>query len=260
MALIQSYLRPLAVVAGIVLGGLVPAGPAMAHEPDGGLGPNDAAAIEEIVRNYLLTHPEVLRDAARALAQQDQEIAAERRRQSMAEMREALINDPNTPVLGNAEGSVTVVEFFDYRCPYCRRVAPDLMQAVAADGDIRLVMKEFPVLGPASVAAARAALASVKQDRYGAFHEALMRAPSGLNENTVLAVAERAGLDLARLKADMAAADVADMIEQNLALAAALQINGTPTFVVGERVVPGAISVDQLRALVAEAREQAAAQ
>ncbi len=211
-------------------------------------------AIEEVVRNYLLTHPEILRDAANVLERRDREAAAERRRQAIAAYRPELEDDPDTPVMGNPDGDVTVVEFFDYRCPYCRGVVDDLMREVKADGNIRLVMKELPVLGPASVDAARAALAAAMQERYADLHMALMQAPGGLDARAVLSIARETGLDVPRLRRDMDSAEVSAMIERNLALAQALRVGGTPTFVIGETLVPGALDMAQLRHLVAQTR------
>ncbi len=215
-------------------------------------------AIEGVVRNYLLAHPEILRDAARVLERREREAAVERQRQAIKDHEADLFDDADTPVIGNPDGDVTVVEFFDYRCPYCRGVMDDLFREVETDGNIRLVMKELPVLGPASVEAARAALAAAQQDQYRDLHVALMRAPGGLDKRTILSVARETGLDIPRLRADMASPAVTAMVERNLALAQALNVNGTPTFIVGDVVVPGALSMEQLRALVAEERQRAA--
>ncbi len=215
-------------------------------------------AIEDVVRNYLLSHPEILRDAARVLEQREREAAAERQRQAIALYRDDILADPDTPVLGNPDGDVTVVEFFDYRCPYCRGVVDDLFREVAADGNIRLVMKELPVLGPASIEAAQAALAAGLQGQYRELHTALMRVPGGLDKRTILKVARETGLDVPQLREDMDSPAVKVMVERNLALAQALNVTGTPSFIVGDTIVPGALNMAQLRTLVVRARQQAA--
>ena len=235
------------------------AGPAHAQQPLGTqLDGAQIEAIEDVVRNYLLSHPEILRDAARVLEQRERAAAIERQRQAIAAHAADLVNDPDTPVMGNPDGDVTVIEFFDYRCPYCRGVVDDLLREVDADGGIRLVMKELPVLGPASVEAARAALAAAEQSQYDALHVALMRAPGGLDKRTILSIARETGLDVPRLRQDMASPAIEAMVERNFELALSLNVTGTPTFIVGDTLVPGALSMEQLRVLVAEARQRAA--
>ncbi len=250
--MVKRYLTPLvALSAGFIW-------TAEAQQP---IGPElDGAqieAIEDVVRNYLLSHPEILRDAARVLEQRERAAAVERQRQAIAALSDQLTQDPDTPVMGNPDGDVTVVEFFDYRCPYCRGVVDDLLREVEADGGIRLAMKELPVLGPASVDAAYAALAAAEQGKYDEFHVALMRAPGGLDKRTILSIARETGLDVPRLREDMASPEIAAMVERNLELAGSLNVTGTPSFVVGDTIVPGALNMEQLRTLVATARQRA---
>lgn len=214
----------------------------------------DQAAIESIVRDYLLEHPEVLIEAIRAYDARQKLAAQEQQRQAVADNQDSLAEDPDSPVLGNPEGDVLIVEFFDYRCPYCKRVAENLRETVLKDGNIRLVMKEFPILGQDSVYAARAALASEKQGKYEAFHFALMEAKGELNEASVLAVAESIGLDLEQLQRDMLSRDVETALRKTFDLAEALDIGGTPAFVIGDEIYPGALSIEALREAVAENR------
>jgi protein-disulfide isomerase len=157
-------------------------------------------------------------------------------------------------VTGNPDGDVTLVEFFDYNCPYCRRVAPVVAEAEAADPQLRIVYKEFPILGPGSVFAAKAALAAHRQGLYFALHEALMQAGGRAAEDSVLAVAKAIGVDIERLEADMADPEVQAAIDRNLALAEALRITGTPGFVVGRRILRGATDLETLQSLIREAR------
>ncbi len=234
------------------------AGPAAAQEQSlpGGFDSDEVEGIEQIVRDYLLKHPEVLIQSLTAY-QERQRLAEDRRRQqAVIAHRKALAEDPDAPVLGNPEGDVVIVEFFDYRCPYCRRVAQTLRRVVREDGEIRLVMKEFPILGPQSIQAARAALAALNQGKYEAFHFALMSEPGDMSDPHIRRIARTVGLDVERLQEDMASEDIDAIIRRNHGLARALNINGTPAFVIGDTLVPGAIDMPTLKRLVAEARAQ----
>ncbi len=216
--------------------------------------PAEEEAIRQLVREYLLAHPEVVIEAAQAYRAQQEELQEQRAREALVSQREALDRDPDSPVIGNPDGDVVVVEFFDYRCPYCVRVADTLRETVEADGNIRLVMKELPILGPESVTAARMALAADKQDGYEDLHFALMTAPGKLNETKAFKIAEDLGLDMDQLRRDMQAPEIDEMLQRNLALAQALQINGTPGFVIGDQIVRGALDMDTLRHLVEATR------
>lgn len=211
-------------------------------------------AIRDVVRDYLIAHPEVLIEALTKYQQQQKLAAEERQRESLTTLRGDLAEDPDSPVLGNPKGDVVVVEFFDYRCPYCRTVAEPLRKAVTSDGNVRLVMKEFPILGPESVTAARAALAAARQGRYEEFHFALMATKGQINEATVMTVARQVGIDVDKLKSDMDLAEISAMLDRNMRLAQALNIGGTPAFVIGDELVPGAIELEQLEKKIAEAR------
>jgi protein-disulfide isomerase len=211
-------------------------------------------SIREIVRQYLLDHPEVIIQSLEVYKAEQKLAEEERQREALKTQMAALTQDPDTPVIGNPEGDVVIVEFFDYRCGYCKRVVNNLRQVVEEDGNIRLVMKEFPILGPASEVAARAALASVKQDRYEEFHFAMMTARGQLNEASIMAIAETSGIDTKRLKQDMDADEISAMLQKNFELAQSLGIRGTPAFVIGDGLYPGALDLKTLKALVAQAR------
>lgn len=210
--------------------------------------------FEQRVRDYLLANPEVIMEALQVLQARQRAAEAEQLKRTLAERGEEILNDPAAPVGGNPDGDVTLVEFFDYNCPYCRRVAPTVAEIEAADSGLRLVYKEFPILGPGSEFAARAALASHRQGRYAPFHHALMQATEPVTEASVLEIAREVGLDVERLRADMADPAIAAAIARNLALASALGITGTPSFVIGEEVVPGAVDRGTLERLIAQAR------
>jgi protein-disulfide isomerase len=173
----------------------------------------------------------------------------------MADLAVQLYGDPDTPEAGNPSGDVVVIEFFDYRCGYCRRSAPDLFGLVRDDSNVRLIYKEFPILGSGSMMASRAALASRKQGLYQPFHEALMTADIDFSEASVMEVAELVGLDAERLKADMEDPEITAHIEANYALAHALGIQGTPAFIIGDELIPGSLDRAELDKLIKQARE-----
>ncbi len=238
---------------------VVVATPAQAQEQSlpGGFAPDQVQGIEQIIRSYLLEHPEVLIKSLTAYQQRQKLANIQDRQQAVIEQRSALSGDPDSPALGNPDGDVLIVEFFDYRCPYCRKMAPRVRKAVESDGNIRLVMKEWPILGPQSIQAARAALAAAKQGKYEAFHFALMTEPGDMSDPHIRQIARTVGLDVDRLQEDMRSADIDAMIRRNHELARALDINGTPAFVIGDTLVPGAIDLKTLQRLVAKARDAA---
>ncbi len=211
-------------------------------------------AIRRIVRDYLIEHPEVLLEAEQALRAKRAEEEARRDRAAIGGHRDALFADPESPVVGNLDGALALVEFFDYRCGYCRRVKPVLDTLLEENGDLRLIYKEFPILGPESTLAARAALAAREQGGYAAFHDALMGAEEPLDHARVFEMARAVSLDEERLARDMADPAVDAALARNAALAEALGIAATPSFVIGERVVRGAPSLAQFRAIVEDAR------
>lgn len=211
-------------------------------------------AFGQRVRAYLLEHPEVIMEALQVLEQRRLAAEAENLKKSLAARRDELLNDPDAPVAGNAVGDTTLVEFFDYNCPYCRRVAATVTDVIEDDPDLRLVYKEFPILGPGSQYAARAALASRKQGKYVPFHEALMAADGQVGEDSVLEIASEVGLDVDRLRRDMGDPAIEAAIRRNLELANALGITGTPSFVIGDQMVPGAIDRTTLEGHIARAR------
>jgi protein-disulfide isomerase len=230
--------------------GLAAALPASAEE----LAPADQAAFEARVRAYLLAHPEVIVEALNELEKRQQAEAEVRQKQAIVDQRDALNAGAGDPVAGNPDGAVTVVEFFDYRCPYCKAVAADMIETLEAEGDVRIVFKEFPILGPDSQIAAKAALAADRQDKYLPFHQALMDHKGALDRDAILDIADGVGLDLELLEVDMESPDVATIIARNMALAEALDIGGTPAFVIGNELVPGAVDMKTLKDLVAKAR------
>src|SRR6516164_10344073 len=177
----------------------VPLRPAGAAEP----APEQRREIESIIHDYLLQHPDVLIEAIGAAEEKVKTEAGEKAQQALIARRSEIFDEPGTPVGGNPKGDVTLVEFFDYRCPYCKQVQPRLKELLAGDHQLRIAYNEFPILGAVSVAAARAALAAHQQSKYEAFHDAMMAAKGEITEDTVYRVAGSVGLDVDRLKRDM---------------------------------------------------------
>jgi protein-disulfide isomerase len=217
----------------------------------------DRQAIEQIIHDYLMAHPEVVIESLRAGDARAKEQAAAETRAQIAQHHDELVHDANSPVGGNPAGDVTIVEFFDYRCPYCKQVEPVLDALVKEDRRIRVVYKEFPILGPDSVIASRVSLAALKQSpqKYARLHAALMSAKGELGQDVVLKAAEAAGLDVARIKTDMNGPEVEALIKRNYDLAEALNIRGTPAFIVGNELRPGAIDLPIFKKMVADARK-----
>lgn len=212
--------------------------------------------IEQIIHDYIMAHPDVLVSSLRQAEDKSHKDDEVKSSKSVDDHKAEVFNDPATPVGGNPRGDVTVVEFFDYRCPYCKQVQPALEKMLQQDPQLRLVYKEFPILGPASVTAARAALAARAQGKYDQFHAAMMEAHGAITDDTVYRVAASVGLDVARLKRDMTAPEVSQALKSNLKLADALDIRGTPAFIIGDKVVPGAIDLDALKGMVSDARSK----
>ena len=214
--------------------------------------------IETIVKNYLVTHPEVLHQALAEVEKWQQTAELEKARAAVKENATKLFNSPHQVVLGNAQGDITLVEFFDYNCGYCKRALGDLLTLMKEDGKLRVVLKEFPVLGTGSVEAARVAVAVRMQDKTGMkyleFHQKLLGGRGRADKAQALAVAQEVGLDIARLEKDMAGDEVKTSLEESFKLAEALGLNGTPSYVVGSDVIIGAVGLDALKAKVAAAR------
>lgn len=214
----------------------------------------ETQAIERIVRDYLVANPEVMLDVLTALEAHQEAAQKEQQRQAIAELAATLYDDPKSFVAGNPDGDVTIVEFFDYKCGYCKRAVDSLMKVVEEDGNIRLILKEFPILGEESVKASRAAIAALEQDRYLEFHLGLLRSKGSLDDDKLFRIAEESGLDPDRLRTDMNDPEVERVIDRSYELASRIGIDGTPAFIIGDELVPGALSARRLTELVAEAR------
>jgi protein-disulfide isomerase len=218
--------------------------------------PEQKKAIEAIVGNYLKAHPEVLIDAIQAADDKLKADAKDKATQALAAHRQQVFDDPQSPIAGNPKGDVTLVEFFDYRCPYCKQVEPSLERLIGDDRQLRFVFKEFPVLGPESETAARVALAAKRQGKYDAFHRAMMSTAGHIDSAVIYKVAASVGLDVDRVKQDMNSPEVDKELKANLDLGKSLNLDGTPSFIVGDTIVPGAISAAELKQLVVDARKK----
>lgn len=211
-------------------------------------------SIERIVERYITSHPEVIEQALQSLEAKRQEEERARIKRAIAAHQNELLHDMTSPVSGNPTGTVTLIEFFDYRCGYCKRAAAAVTQLQKDDPRVRVVYKDFPILGEASELAAKAALASKAQGKHQAFHEALLTTKNEITKEEVLRIAGTVGLDTNKLATDMTDPEWQTVIDRNRALAKELGISGTPGFIVGTELVPGALDVQGLKDLIATAQ------
>ena len=235
----------------MLMGLLVWTAPGMAQS----MSPDERGRIEQVIHDYLLKHPEVLIEALKAAEAQDKQKREEASRAAIVESRKALLDDPTDPIGGNPKGDVTLVEFFDYRCPYCKQVEPWVEAILKDDPELRIVYKEFPILGKESTFATHVAFAALKQGKYEQFHDAMIATKGNITEDVILKVAADAGLDIAKAKTDMNAPEIDRTIKRTYDLADRLGINGTPSFVIGDALIPGAVDLAALKQAVAAARK-----
>jgi protein-disulfide isomerase len=214
--------------------------------------------IETIVKSYLLAHPEVLEEAMAELNKRQAAAEAEKHEASVATNADAIFNSPRGVVLGNKDGDVTFVEFFDYNCGYCKRAMADMLDLMKTDPKLKVVLKEFPVLSEGSVEAAKVAVAVRMQDpsgkKYLDFHQKLLGGRGPADKARAMAAAKEAGLDTARIEKDLASPEVRATIEENFKLAESMGMNGTPSYVIGKQVVIGAVGLDSLKEKIGVAR------
>lgn len=219
------------------------------------VGAIDADVLNPMIESYLMSDPKILQRMSVAL---DTTLQAEEREQAtsaIASMQNAIFNDPDQVVLGNPDGDVTLVEFFDYNCGYCRAALPDMAALLAEDPNLRIVLKEFPILSNESIDAARVAVLVGKADvDYWTFHETLFTSRSQVDKQVALAAASDLGLSPVALELDMGTDAVAKAIQTSYEIARALNITGTPTYIIGNEIIPGAIGIDELRSRIANMR------
>jgi protein-disulfide isomerase len=250
----NTYLKGLAIAAGSAW--LALSAP-VAIAQQSSFTSEETTAIEEIVRNYLIENPEIMRDVFAELERRQEAAQQLAREEALRDAQDALFAADDV-VLGNPEGDVTLVEFFDFNCGFCKRALDDVQRLIESDPNLRVVVKDFPVLGPGSLEAARIGLAAKQQftpEQNEAFHVRLMQTRGQVNGERATALAVELGADPARLQADVNSDAVRDIIAENVDLGDRLGLTGTPAWVIGDRVISGAIGTERLAASVANVRK-----
>lgn len=212
--------------------------------------------VQKIVHQYIMDHPDVILDAVN---QYQQKSMAEQQQAAVETNHEYLFKDQRSPVIGNPDGDVAIVEFFDYNCGYCKRVLPTVQELINEDKGLKVIFKDIPILGPTSETAAKWALAAQKQNKYFEFHTALMQHNGPINDDVLSKIASTLELDVNRIKKDVESTDVLLQLERNRSLFTQMGLGGTPAFIVGDEVVPGAVSKDDMKKKIAEQRAKAKA-
>ena len=225
---------------------------AQSKAPASNVTPEQRKAFEGVIKDYLLKNPIIIRQAIEALRAQEEAAKQAQAAAALKTHKDQLLYDKTSPVGGNPKGDITIVEFFDYNCGYCKRAAPTLKAVMKQDPNVRVVYKEFAILGPGSITAARAALAAQKQGKYLEFHDGLMTGQT--DEDSIAALASSLKMDYSKLRKDMGDPKIQQVLQKNYQLATTLGINGTPAFVIGERLVPGAVGVEALTQIIKEER------
>lgn len=211
--------------------------------------------VEKIVEEYIRSNPQVILDS---VDKHQRESMERRQSDAVKANHDMLFKNERSPFIGNPDGDVTVVEFFDYNCGYCKRAFNDLQKVVDQDKNVKIVFKEFPILGPTSETASRWALAAQKQNKYFDFHTKMMSRQGPITEETLAEVAKEIGADVDKMRADAGSTEVMIQIEKNRALASQMNIGGTPAFVIGNEIIPGAISANGLLEKIKEQRAEKA--
>jgi protein-disulfide isomerase len=220
------------------------------------LSPEQERAVRDVLRQELKDHPELVLDAIRQLQARDRQANDERHRDLIRLHQDEIAADTEDFVAGNPKGDVTLVEFFDYRCPYCKAMAEPLQALLKKDGNVRLVLKEFPILGPNSTLASKASIGARSQGRYLAFHQALLTHKGDLDDKAIAAVARAVGIDTGKMKARSDDPQTAAKLARNLDLGRALELDGTPAFIIGDTLIPGAVDLEMLEQAIADARKK----
>ena len=213
--------------------------------------------IGEVVRQYLLEHPEILIEMSQKLERKQREEKAAKASEALKAHGKALFSGEGDLVIGNPNGKVAMVEFFDYNCGFCKRSLPDVIKLKDSNSDLKIIIKEFPILGPASMDAAKYAMAARKQgmDKYWKLHSALLAHKGQVDGKVALALAKRAGLDVEKLKKDADSPEIGEIISRNMAMADALGVTGTPAFIIDEHIIPGALGYRTLNKIIDQVRK-----
>lgn len=210
--------------------------------------------LEKLVHDYLLQHPEILREMSSKLEANDKLAADTARNSVLSSQAKAIFHNPIDAVVGNAKGDITIVEFMDYNCSWCKKSVKEIQSLVGSDKNVRVVMKEFPIFGEGSEYAARAALASVKQGKYWQLHQALFASEGKVTVGVVDQIAGEQGIDVAKMKVDMRLPEIDAAVKANQAMAQALALTGTPAFIVDDKLIPGYSDLANLQAMLAQSR------
>jgi len=244
--------RTLLLAASLLVAALLPGGASAQTAPEPT--PEQRAMIERIVREYLIANPQVLREAFEALEAREREGQAAQQAELVQRNAERIFRSPRTAVLGNPNGDVTIVEFFDYNCGFCKRALSDMQELTRTDPNLRWVLREFPVLGQGSVEAAQISAQLVGNPRFAEFHRRLLGTTERVDRARALAVARQVGLDAAALERGMNQDTTRQVISESVDLATALGLGGTPTYVIGTEIVVGAVGLEPLRERIANMR------
>lgn len=252
-----------AVVSAAILATVWRAAPGVVDFPGSAVVDSPGSTMEEkqiidVVRNYLTENPEILVEMTTELDKRQQELQESQQREAISDNADALFRSEKAYTAGNPDGDVTVVEFFDYNCGFCRRAMPDVVKLVDNDDKVKVVFKELPIFGQESEEAAKGALAAAKQGKYFEMHQKLFSEPGKANKEKVLRIANEIGLDVPQLEKDMESADVQASLDEARDLAQQLGLQGTPLYLIGDRIIPGAPEdlYDQLVEQVTEVREK----
>ena len=229
--------------------------PSCAHE--NWFSPVQKKQLENFIKQYIYENPELIVEAIQQMQSRQKAEEQARVLSALERNKKELEADPEAPVLGNPEADITIVEFFDYRCGYCKNVFANMVKVLEESSNVRFVLKEFPILGPESLIASRASLAvwRTHKDKYQAFHAALLKSRAGIPKAKIYDIATKLGIDTKQLKKDIIDPNIDRILNKNRRLAEDLNINGTPVFVVGNKIIPGALSLDAIRKIISAAGE-----
>lgn len=212
--------------------------------------------VEAIVKDYIQNNPRVILDSVESYGRAQQEAELQAQYQAVKEHVGWIENNDQLPTAGNPDGDVTVIEFFDYNCGYCKKALKDVMTLIDEDKNLKFIFVDMPILGPTSLLAAKWALASKKQNAYMEYHIALMESYGMINEDKLESIAEKVGLDVEQLRKDAESEEIAKLVAEKSQKAAQMGISGTPAFIINDQLFGGYIGLDRMREAVAEAREE----
>ncbi len=218
----------------------------------------DAPAIEASIKDYLMKHPDVIVDSLNAMQAKQEADTVASQKKTLADNMDAIVNAPQNAVLGNPNGNVTLVEFFDYNCGYCKRGLADTVKLLNTDKNLKVLLRDYPILSDGSKEAAYIALAVKKQlqgDKFLQFHQTLLSTRGPVGKDRALEVAQASGVDMNKLSADLKDPELGKELDSTMQLGTALGINGTPSYVIGGEITPGAVGYDELKGKIDSVRK-----